>query len=342
MNHLGDGELGDDLPRLPVGVAVAAQGADLLHQRLLGLLGEGELLPCLLLLLVVNLCQNRLEPAGRKGDNILRHTAKVDAETGKVRVKDKAHQNPVGVAGRAARHIGRNGSPLGEGVDIAGQLFLQVVLHRGDDELLLCAGQRDIEDAHLLREHRALQFQLERLHRHGGVLLAGDKVPGTAGKSQLGVQQHVAAQVLGVEPLGGVAQENHREFQPFGVVDAHDAHRVGTVGDRAGAGPVLPAADHLVHKPQKSRDTLLSSRLILLRILDEQAQVRLAHLPILHGEHQIPQAGALDQLLDQLVRRAGGGDHAQLRKGIQELLAKLLAGLFLLAQIFPGGDFLAV
>ena len=80
---------------------------------------------------------------------------------------------------------------------------------------------------------------------------------------------------------------------------------------------------------QKSRDTLLSARLILLRVLDEQTQVRLAHLPILHGEHQIPQAGALDQLLDQLMRRAGGGDHAQLRKGIQKLLAKLLAGLFL-------------
>ena len=42
------------------------------------------------------------------------------------------------------------------------------------------------------------------------------------------------------------------------------------------------------------------------------------------------------------MRRAGGGDHAQLRKGIQELLAKLLAGLFLLAQIFPGGNLLAV
>ena len=31
MDHLRDGELGDDFPRLPVGVAVAAQGTDLLH-----------------------------------------------------------------------------------------------------------------------------------------------------------------------------------------------------------------------------------------------------------------------------------------------------------------------
>ena len=177
MDHLGNRELGDDLPRLPVGVAVAAQGADLLHQRLLGLLGEGELLPCLLLLLVVNLCQNRLEPAGRKGDNILRHTAKVDAETGKVRVKDKAHQNPVGVAGRAARHIGRNGSPLGEGVDIAGQLFLQVVLHRGNDPVFMNVGTAGaIKGAVSTEDLEQLKCQVELSNTYHLHLRPGDKL----------------------------------------------------------------------------------------------------------------------------------------------------------------------
>ena len=222
------------------------------------------------------------------------------------------HQHPVGIALGAARHIRGYPVVFCQCAGKSRQLFLQIVLHRSDDQLFLCAGQRNIKDAHLFRKHRALQFQPQRLHRHGRILLAGDKIAGAAGKAQLRMQQHITVQVLGIEFLCRIAQKDHRKFQSLGVMDAHDAHRIRAVACRTRAAPVLSALLHPVHKPQKARDTLQSACFVLLRILDEQPQICLADLSVLHRQHHVPQTGAVDQLLNQPVCRRRGGNLPQL------------------------------
>ena len=128
--------------------------------------------------------------------------------------------------------IGRCRPAAGRGGRTSGHASARALFGaRADqDQVLLGAGHRDVEDAQLLG-HRLPPQPL--LHEHGrqrrvaGLLRV---VHDRHAEAQLAVEQDRALAVAQVDRLAQVRQEHDRELQPLGAVDAHDPHDVLGLG----------------------------------------------------------------------------------------------------------------
>lgn len=254
--------------------------------------------------------RERVAPNGQDGGRkrgLRRNGAGLDAvlrqQSCRAGVVDRRHQDPVEIARRAAHLVGRQFAiPLRR----AGQpreLLPRPGERPGQDEPLLGAGERHIEHPQLLREHRPLDRQPQRLHRHGGKLRLQFGVAAHAGKAQLGVQQGRAVQILTVELLGAVAEEDDGEFQPLRAVDAHDPHDVRLLRQTRRGREVASPLDQPVDEPDEPRKPPVAARVVVAGVLHEQQQVRAAGSAHPH-DLRLGKAAAL--VVDAADDRVGG------------------------------------
>ena len=110
---------------------------------------------------------------------------------------------------------------------------------------------------------------------------------------------------LGVDLRRAVDEEHHRPLQPLGPVDGrHCDHVIGGAVERRLGQPrvlVVPALPDVEEGPEWLFPMLLGDA-------DERLQVR-QRLPVLAHDHEVePVAGAVEEILDQLVERQPGGE----------------------------------
>ena len=84
--------------------------------------------------------------------------------------------------------------------------------------------------------------------------------------------------------LAAQARHNaHRKFQPFGAVDAHNSHHVCRAGQRGCGSQVVLSLLEPVDESKKTGQASIAHTLVLLRVLGQKQQIRLALGPARHG-----------------------------------------------------------
>ena len=168
-------------------------------------------------------------------------------------VQQHGGQQPARPAGHALHGFGAGGLGVGaEGgcFQRAGCLFQRY----RDNQRILGAGQRHVQNAHLL----AQRFGADGLGQRGVgqrfVPLGGAARPQHDAHAQPAVGQHWAHGVALVELVGGVGHKDHRELQPFGAVHRHDADaaRPGLTAGVLGQAAVLPGGIHGADNPRQA------------------------------------------------------------------------------------------
>ena len=141
-----------------------------------------------------------------------------------VRVHQQRRPQPVGKAvGLLVQRGSRPGSQksrrLGKGFH-----GLATAQGHGEDELILCTGERHIQKAHLLA---AQLFGVDIGQRGvGGGLVGALAVfrPQPQPRAESAVHQHRLTDIRSVELARRISHEHHRELQALGAVDGHDGH----------------------------------------------------------------------------------------------------------------------
>ena len=141
-----------------------------------------------------------------------------------VRVHQQRRPQPVGKAvgllvQRSPRPGSQKGRSLGKGLGA-----LAAAHGHSEDELILCAGKRHIQKAHLL----AAQLPGVDIGQRGvsGGLVGTLAVfrPQPQPRAESTVHQHRLTDIRSIELAGCIPHEYHRELQTLGAVDGHDRH----------------------------------------------------------------------------------------------------------------------
>ena len=202
-----------------------------------------------------------------------------------------------------------------EGGQLPQALF--AVLHGvHQNELLLGAGQRHVQDAHLLGLALPLQRQRQRRLGDGVVADMPRRVHPLRARAQLGVHQHGLVHILPAEHTVQIRQHHHRELQSLGSVYAHDAH-AGGGGRRADLRGVP-----LFQQAAEVHDKIEQPRFAALHhppgVIIQCAETGQTHLAVLHrAEHRRRMAAVID-VPQQLIRRHLPGCRPQLLQQRQE------------------------
>ena len=122
--------------------------------------------------------------------------------------------------------------------------------------------------------------------------------------AELGIGEHGGAGVAGIELVGDARQKHDRVFQPLGVVDADDLHRVallGAAGDR-----LVVGVGEALHPGKEAEQSAVAILLKVAGEADERTDVFLAQVAVRHGGEQRVQIASLADPPQQ-------GLHAQVR-----------------------------
>ena len=132
------------------------------------------------------------------------------------------------------------------------------------------------------------------------------------------MEEHGLLYILPVQPSGQPGQNDHREFQPLGLVDAHQAHRRPLpAGGGGGEGlPVLPQPGQV---GKEAEQPLVAGLLELPGALGQRQQVAPPPLPVSHGAENPQQISAVVDLPQKLMA-------AQLPRQVPQLVQFLQEG----------------
>ena len=195
--------------------------------------------------------------------------------------------------------------------------LLQRPARAGDDELLLRAGQRNIQYAQLLAHHLAPLLDSDRRALDRVILHAARAVAALASKAQLLMHEHRLAQVGFIELLGAVRHDHDRELEALGLVDGQDAHRAAgrlrTHGLEILAG-LLHAAQQ-AHEREQAAEALPLER---ARPLEKRQKVTLPLRAVRQRAVQPQCAGLVIDLPQQAIDRLVAGEFAQKVQPLQK------------------------
>ena len=172
----------------------------------------------------------------------------------------------------------------------------------GDDELLFCTGQRNIQYTQLLAHHLAPLLHRDRRALDRVILHAARAVAALASEAQLLMHEHRLAQVGFIELLGTVRHNHNRELEPLGLVDGHDTHRAA--GRLRAYG--LEVLAGLLHAAQQAHEREQSAEALPLertRPLEKRQQVTLPLRAVRQRAIQAERAGLVVDLPQQAVDR---------------------------------------
>ena len=115
-----------------------------------------------------------------------------------------------------------------------------------EDQLFFGARQGDVEHAHLLGKLLAAHGKGNCVPGERRVFNHTSRRPEFKARAEPGMDQHRGIQILQIKGRFEVCYENYREFQPFGLVDAHDLYSHSRGFRRGWESASVPQSTHLV------------------------------------------------------------------------------------------------
>ena len=214
-----------------------------------------------------------------------------------IRVQQSRHAEPIGKAGRILRYV-RHGTALPlQPQRQLGQIAFRAFDRRRNKQLIACARQGNVQNAHFLTDGFLFLQQTHGALRHRGkqpALLTQSKP-----HAQLRVKHHRLISVAHIKFPSAFRQKYHGKFQPFGAMNGHNRHTaLCQHGRRACHGSA--AFQHMVYRAQKRRQPILPC---CAGKGGESPQVFTPHRAVFHGANCRKIMGARQNFLAQNIHR---------------------------------------
>ena len=196
------------------------------------------------------------------------------------------------------------------------QILFQGLGGVGHHQPILCPGHGNVEHPHFLGNTLSCHSGSNGSLGKSWVAHPGLPIHRAQTKPQLLVAENLRPQILLIEPPGKVAQEHHRKFQTFGLVNAHNTDAVCP----RRAGNHQPPLLHPVQVIQERRQRSVCAVFKVTGILKEGLQILRPGLAPGHGREKAVQPGFRQRFFQQSRQGAVPGFPAKQLQYPEEFL----------------------